>query len=450
MKKLDVIIVGAGSAGCVTARRCAELGLRTLLLDRKPKEDVGQKVCGDEISKSHFEATGINFPGDDEISSIIDGADVFPPSRQNELNVRGWSDFDGWTVDRYSFGQRLLNEAIKAGVRFQSNIHVSGPTLIGDQVTGIQYKNLETGEETVTRCRIVVDASGFAAVIRNKLDSPLVENNIRKEDIALCYREILKLKVPLAEPHVARVFLGGDIAPKGYAWIFPKGAQEVNAGVGITGGEGKGSPKAFFESFKEKYPLLFKSSVIEGKGGAVPVRRPLKSLVGNGVAFVGDAALQVNPIHGGGIGAGMRAGIIVGEVAREAIARRNLTAKGLWTYNTRYLPDFGRRYASLEIFKKLLQDVTDEDMNYGFEKRILEAGDLMNANRGEGLSMNAIEKMKRVRRGAGRMSLLLKIQKATGLMKKISKAYTSFPSDPNELDNWEKNVLAIIEEANFV
>ncbi|MFW9806725.1 MAG: FAD-dependent oxidoreductase, partial [Candidatus Thorarchaeota archaeon] len=58
MKRPDVVIIGAGSAGCVTARRCAELGLKTLLLDRKPLESVGQKVCGDEISKSHFEATG--------------------------------------------------------------------------------------------------------------------------------------------------------------------------------------------------------------------------------------------------------------------------------------------------------------------------------------------------------------------------------------------------------
>jgi digeranylgeranylglycerophospholipid reductase len=410
LKRQDVIVVGAGSAGCVTARRCAELGLHTLLLDRKPKNKVGQKVCGDEISKSHFEATGINVPSGKEVSSVIDGADVYPPSMMNELKVRGWSDFDGWTVDRLAFGQRLLNEAIKAGVKFLPNVHVAEPTLIGDQVTGVHYRDISTREETTVKSKLVVDASGFAAVIRNKLDSPLVENHIDKNDIALCYREILKLKVPLAEPEVARVFLGGKIAPQGYAWIFPKGVQEVNAGVGI---------------------------------------RPLKSLVGNGVAFVGDAALQVNPIHGGGIGAGIRAGIILGEVARESIARRNLTAKGLWTYNTRYLPDFGNRLASLEIFRRLLQGVTDEDLDFGFEKRLLEAEDLMSANKGDGLSLGITDKMRRVKRGAGRVSLLLKLQKAASLMKKISKAYSAYPSDPSGLENWEKQVLNIIEDANF-
>jgi digeranylgeranylglycerophospholipid reductase len=449
LKRQDVIVVGAGSAGCVAARRCAELGLQTLLVDRKAKKDVGQKVCGDEISKSHFEATGINVPTGDEISSIIDGADVYPPSMTNELKVRGWADFDGWTVDRLAFGQRLLNEAIKAGVKFLPEIHVAEPTLIGDQVTGVHYRDISTQEETIVKSKLVIDASGFAAVIRNKIDSPLIENDIDKGDIALCYREILTLKVPLAEPEVARVFLGGKIAPQGYGWIFPKGVQEVNAGVGITGGSGRGSPKSHFESFKEKYPLLFKSKVIDGKGGAVPVRRPLKSLVGNGVAFVGDAALQVNPIHGGGIGAGIRAGIIIGEVAREAIARRDLTAKGLWSYNTRYLPNFGNRLASLEIFRRLLQGVTDEDLDFGFEKRLLEAEDLMSANRGDGLSLGFADKMKRVKRGAGRLSLLFKLQKATSLMKKISKAYIAYPSDPNGLESWEKQVTNIIEDATF-
>jgi len=427
----------------------AELGLRTLLLDRKPKEEVGQKVCGDEVSKTHFEATGIDFPKDDEISTTVAGADVYPPSLKNELQVRGWKDFDGWTVNRLNFGQRLLNEAIQAGVKFQAGIHVGGPITIGDQVTGIQIKELATGDEKIIKAKLVVDASGFAAIIRNKLESPLIENDIDKEDIALCYREILTLKVPLAEPEVARVFLGEGIAPQGFAWIFPKGLQEVNAGIGVTGGKGKGSPKKYFADFKKRYPLLFDSTVIEGKGGAVPVRRPLKSLVGDGVAFVGDAALQVNPIHGGGIGAGMRAGIILGEVAREAIARRDITARGLWSYNTRYLTNFGKRLAALEIFRRLLQSVSDEDMNYGFERRILEAGDLMAANKGDGFSLSVKDKMKRVRRGAGKVSLLLKIQKAASLMKKMSKAYAAYPSSSAGLDAWERNVLGIVNDANF-
>ncbi|KXH73280.1 MAG: hypothetical protein AM326_00595 [Candidatus Thorarchaeota archaeon SMTZ-45] len=447
MRRTDVVVVGAGSAGCVTARRCAEMGLKTLLLDKKPRLEVGQKVCGDEISKSHFEATGIEFPKEQEISGAIAGADVYPPSMSNELKVRGWAEFDGWTVNRLSFGQRLLGEAIDAGVAFQANSRVSNPILRNDAVIGVEYK--EAGEKKEVYAKLIIDASGFAGTIRNKLDHPLVEKTIDKEDVALCYREIVKLKMPLAEPEVARVLLGGKVAPGGYAWIFPKGMQEVNAGVGITGGSGRGSPKSYFLEFKNEYPLLIRSQVIDAAGGAVPVRRPLKSLVADGVAFVGDAAAQVNPIHGGGIGAGMRAGIILGEVAKRAIARKDLSARGLWHYNIRYLTDFGKRLASLEIFRRLLQAVADEDMDFGFEKRILEAGDLMAANRGEGLSLGPFDKLRRFRRGLSRFSLLRDLQKASSLMKKISRAYEAYPLDPSALENWNESVLEIIKSAEF-
>jgi digeranylgeranylglycerophospholipid reductase len=449
LKRPDVVIVGAGSAGCVTARRCAELGLRTLLLDRKDKASIGDKVCGDEISRSHFDATGIDYPTDEEVSTSISGADVYPPDMENILQVRGWTEFDGWTVDRPSFGQRLLEDAIKAGVHFEEQVHVGQPILRDEQVIGVEYRELNSGEEKRVVSKLVVDASGFASVVRNKIDSDLVEKSIDKRDVALCYREILNLKMPLAEPEVARVFLGGDIAPKGYAWVFPKGTQQVNVGIGITGGEGRGSPKSLLELFKKTYPLLFGSSPVDSRGGAVPVRRPLKSLVAHGVAFVGDSALQVNPIHGGGIGAGMRAGIILGEVAREAIARRNLTASGLWSYNTRYLSTFGRRLASLEVFRRLLQAVSDDDLNFGFERKLLEAGDLMAANRGEGFSLSMLNKLKRVKRGAGRLSLLLSLQKASSLMKKIDKAYSSYPTSPEGLEKWNEEVVNLVSSASF-
>jgi flavin-dependent dehydrogenase len=419
-------------------------------MDKKPRGQVGQKVCGDEISKSHFDATGIDYPTEEEVSTIISGADVYPPNLKNELKVRGWKEFDGWTVNRLHFGQRLLSEAIQAGVAFLPEHRASRPILRNDYVIGVEVSDLKHQENHSLRSKLLVDASGFAGIIRNKLDNPLIEKRIEKEDIALCYREILKLKMPLAEPTVARVFLGGEFAPQGYAWIFPKSVQEVNAGVGISGGKGRGSPKSYFKRFKQIYPLLFGSTGPGGKGGAVPVRRPLMSLVANGVAFVGDAALQVNPIHGGGIGPGIRAGIILGEVAKEAIARRNLSANGLWSYNLRFLSNFGRRLASLEIFRRLLQAVSDEDMNYGFEKRILEAKDLVAANRGEGLSLSFVEKMKRVGRGISKISLLRKVQKASKLMKKMNKVYTGYPIKSTNLKSWNGKVQAIIDEADFL
>jgi len=445
----DVCIVGSGTAGCVVARRCSEMGLKTLILERKPKAKIGEKVCGDEVSKSHFEATGINMPGPDEVSTTISGADIFPPSFDNELKVRGWDEFDGWTLVRKAFGQRLLREALHSGAKIKTRCHVSKPIIQGNNVVGVQYKDLEDNSEKHLYSRLVIDASGYPAAIRSNLDFEMIESDIRKEDVALCYREILKLRKPLAEPHVARVFLGSSIAPQGYAWIFPKDQQIVNAGIGITGGKRGESPRKCFENFKEDYPLLSGSEVLTGAGGAVPVRRPVHSLVAGGVALVGDAALQVNPIHGGGIGPGIRAGIVLGEVAKMAIARRDLSAAGLWQYNLRYQRNYGKRLASLEIFRRLLENVTDEEMDFGFEKRLLTADDLMSANRGEGFSIGIIDKLKRFFRGVSKIGLLRRIQKAANLMKEMQEAYSAYPAHPEDLKTWETQISEILEDATF-
>jgi hypothetical protein len=34
-------------------------------------------------------------------------------------------------------------------------------------------------------------------------------------------------------------------------------------------------------------------------------------------------------------------------------------------------------------------------------------------------------------------------------MKKMSKAYIAYPSDPSGLESWEKNVLGIVGDADF-
>jgi len=50
----DVIVVGAGTGGSMTAAALANKGLKVALLDRQPKEKIGVKICGDATSGEHF------------------------------------------------------------------------------------------------------------------------------------------------------------------------------------------------------------------------------------------------------------------------------------------------------------------------------------------------------------------------------------------------------------
>ena len=67
MEKFDVVIVGAGTGGCMTARTAAKAGLKVCLIDRKERAFIGEKICGDAVGKHHFDNLGLAYPKGEEL-----------------------------------------------------------------------------------------------------------------------------------------------------------------------------------------------------------------------------------------------------------------------------------------------------------------------------------------------------------------------------------------------
>ncbi|UCG04600.1 MAG: FAD-dependent oxidoreductase, partial [Candidatus Heimdallarchaeota archaeon] len=53
MDDVDVLIIGAGPAGVISAITCAKMGLDVILVDSKSFDQIGNKVCGDGLFKSY-------------------------------------------------------------------------------------------------------------------------------------------------------------------------------------------------------------------------------------------------------------------------------------------------------------------------------------------------------------------------------------------------------------
>ena len=68
MVDFDLIVVGAGTGGTTAARFAAQKGLDVCLLDSKPREKIGEKICGDAVGTEIFELLKIPVPKDDELS----------------------------------------------------------------------------------------------------------------------------------------------------------------------------------------------------------------------------------------------------------------------------------------------------------------------------------------------------------------------------------------------
>ena len=310
MKKFDVIVVGAGTGGCMTAKTAADKGLEVCLVDRKTKKDVGEKVCGDAIGKHHFDKLKLECPKGEELKRKIEGVKVFSPDMKTVFHVNV-ERFQGFIIDRPLFGQRLLDRAIDAGATLLESTQVLQPIIENAYVTGIVAMDQKTGKEFPLYSRVVVDASGYPAILRSTLPPEFgIETTVNNEDVVICYREIRELKEQISEPDFCEIYLNQSLFPRGYAWIFPEDGNKVNVGLGVAMADKFPNPKKLLYEKVLSQPLFAKSSVIKGGGGHVPTRRPLDCMTGNGIILVGDSACQVNPIHGGGMGPSMMGGVL--------------------------------------------------------------------------------------------------------------------------------------------
>jgi len=447
LKMYDAIVVGAGTAGCMAAKILASEGYDVCLIDRKDRRQIGDKVCGDAIGKHHFDNLGLPYPSGDEKEGDITGVKIYSPDKRTIFKISGYG-LTGFMINRHLFGQRLLRYAIDSGAELKDGIHVSKPIIKDGYVIGISAKRLKTGEKIEFFGRVTVDASGVSAVIRRKLPSIMgVDVNVEPEDLVVCYREIRKLRRSIEEPEFCEIYLSQRIAPGGYYWIFPKTEGRVNVGLGVSQTRREANPKIQLYKNVISEPIFESSEIIDSGGGIVPTRRPLDSLVGNGVVFIGDSGCQVNPIHGGGIGPSMMGGKISGEVISEALEKGDVSIGALWPINVRFMENYGLKQAGLDIFRIFLQGLTDEELNYGMKYQLITEEDVLKASIGEEIRLNISEVARRVLAGLKKIGFLNSLRRMAGMSREVRELYRRYPSSPDEFSEWRRRVMEIFSSA---
>lgn len=444
MELFDIVVVGAGVAGCIAARKAAELGSKVCLIDWKPRSKVGDKVCGDAISKSNFDQLKIDYPSGEELACIVKGIQVYSPDLSAVYNVQG----EGFIVNRLAFGQRLMNRALDAGALLYDNAVAVEPIIKENSVKGVKVRDLTKDKIIEVYGNVTIDASGFHSSLRRKMPPEWhVESNIAGEDVVLCYREIRELKDELKDPNYCKIYLNQAIAPGGYIWVFPKNGTRVNVGLGVQKRKGFVNPKTQLYRHILSQPAYADSRLNHGGGGEVPTRKPIDPLVVNGLMFVGDAACQANPLHGGGIGSAMAAGMLAAEVAVKALQVGDFSQKSLWPYSFKFMKSIGAKHASLDVFRIFLQRTCDEDLNYGMQRLMISETDLLKIGAGEDLRLNITEKIGRAIRGSRKIRLLLRLRNAAAIMRKLRAIYQQYPASPENHAEWKKQEFSIYQMA---
>jgi digeranylgeranylglycerophospholipid reductase len=447
LEKYDVIVVGAGTAGCLTATTIAKAGLETVLIDRKAREEIGRKVCGDAVGKHHFDHLGLEPPKGNQLERVMEGVRIFSPDMETVFDVKG-EGLSGFLLNRHMFGQRLLKDAVDTGAELRDSMQAMEPIIENGYVRGVKAKDLKTETEVNLFGKVLVEASGFPAIIRKKLPTEMgIDTEVKNEDVEACYREIRELKKPFEDPELCQIYLTEKICPGGYYWIFPKSGTKVNVGLGVAMTGNFPNPKDTLYKHVLSQPIFKDSTVVEGGAWYVPTRRPLDNMVGNSIVIVGDAACQVNPIHGGGIGPSMKGGSIAGETIIEALEKGDVSRGGLWAYNVRYMESYGLKQAGLDVFRSLLQECDDEELNYGMQYKLITEDDLLQTSLGKQVKLNITEKAVRVSRGIRKVGFLKKLNDAVKRMEKVREWYRDYPLSPEGFEKWKHKTKALFESS---
>jgi geranylgeranyl reductase family protein len=351
--RYDVIIIGAGPAGLNAGLHVvhSKKRLSVLLADAiVPWEQPIQ--CAEAIGRLGFnEAVEVKKAW---IRQTITSASFHAP----DGTVITYTDKNGgYIIDRAIMQKDLADELNRHGVVLHFNgrvTNIAPPVATGED--GTMLRTVSFSDGSCAQGRIVIDASGPIG--------------------CFCKEEGVQAKPPDLEPacfifaesidlpdDTVHIYAGSEIAPGGYAWVFPRGKGAANIGVVIGKRfKGKVNIRGLLDTFlAHHFPAI---KVVSRFAGAIPCACGRKDpLTAWGLIKTGDAADTVNPVSRAGIAEALLSGGLAGDHALlmcDAANAREMRRIGK-AYEKAWFEKRGKNHEKLARVKTSLASVPDRD-----------------------------------------------------------------------------------------
>jgi len=361
----DVIVVGGGPAGSTFARIAAQSGMDVLIIDKR--KEIGVPVrCGEGLGRAEIIKQGMELPRPCYSTEIV-GAKVISPNGRSIV----WKDEGtrGWVLERKFFDKWLCEKAVEKGAKVRTYTRAI-EVLKDEKGKPNGVKVTHGGREPYDiHAPLIVSAEGMESMMARQMGFKTVHSLY---DVDTCYQYEMK---PYDHENLIELYFGNAIAPRGYVWIFPKADKKANVGIGIGGNHESGpklcgmkgaDPKRYLDEFIKNNEQLKDASTLLDFGGVISVGAPINEFVKDSCMVIGTAAHQVDPIHGGGIGLAMEAGIFAADVAMKAHKKKDYSKESLIEYEKRWRKEIGPTFEHRLRLRKVLEKVSDDDFNHVF------------------------------------------------------------------------------------
>ncbi|MBU1035134.1 NAD(P)/FAD-dependent oxidoreductase [bacterium] len=329
---MEIVIVGAGPAGCYTAQLLKKYGFKTRIIEEH--REVGKPVrCAGLVGRQVFENTLLPL-SESSIINRINGALFCYRDDNFQIKREGVA----YVIDREKFDKNLSQ-----GLEVEC-----GKKLIEIKKEGSGYI-LKTDVEDIY-ADLVIGADGASSQVRKFIN--INRNNgkddkkDKKRDRVKLYAGVqyrIKLDKELTSPSIAQVHLREGIPF--FIWIIPEGDNIIR--LGVISKNCRKDLEQFMEDFRVKGEIIEKLAGIFLLG--------LTQNFYKNIALVGDAACQVKPLTGGGIYYGLKSAELLAECVREG---------KLGEYDKRLKKKFGREIKfglkGRQIYEKLNNNELEE------------------------------------------------------------------------------------------
>jgi flavin-dependent dehydrogenase len=337
----------------------------------------------------------------------------------------------------------LRQQAVKAGAHFFYEHQAEGllgnldAPLEGIVVDGLRMTDRGRQQTTELHADVTVDATGYRSVLRTGLTAAAAINRpYTKGDLAAVFRTVRQLDTAkTAQDYLTDHYRYG--AYRGYFWTHKHHPDVIDVGGGVKEAPDRVNPRDIVEEMIRQRPSIT-AEELRGGGGTVLVGRSPYSLAASGFLAVGDAAGQVIPTTGCGVGGAMVGAMLAARTIIAALEQNNTRIDALWPYNRMWFggPGRGNHFAALAALKEILQDLSHAELAFLMRRDILSGEMLTPSINGifEVPDINAT--LKTLIRGIARPGLLLQLNRATTMGKKIFRHYSRYPTD------WDGKVFA--------